>query len=136
MATRWTTEAVGTLGAMLLDNRSLSEIKMKITDRSDDAIVAKAKKMFNYGEITIDGEIRFYPNMKNRKGGKRRAATNDVQVSVAASVPILRAEPRRIISHDALFANSLAIKFLVENNLSTDPKIIYEQSLLILKGLV
>lgn len=137
MAARWLQDELNTFEHNLVDGFPVQQMMELIPGRSEGAIIQKAQA-FGFGVITSkeDGITRFYSGLKHRQGEERIAATNDVQVAVAVEVPTLLAEPQRIVSHDALFANNLAVKFLVENNLSTDPKMVYEQSLLILKGLV
>ncbi len=137
MATKWSQHELSVLTQNLVDEFPVQQMMELIPDRSEGAITQKAQE-YGFGVITSkeDGITRFYLGLKRRQGEERIVATNDVQVAVAAPVPTLFAEPRRIIANNGLEANSLAVQFLQEHRFPVEPENVYMLSSYIRKGLV
>lgn len=135
MAARWTERELSTLSHNLVDGFSVPDMRELLhTRRTEGAIIQKALKQ-NFRTETSDGITRFHHGVTRRRGGRRSAATNDVQVAVATDVPALAAEPRgEIIPYNGLSANALAVQMLREKNLSINPDIVHSLSVHILQG--
>lgn len=131
MAALWSSHELSML-SNLSDGITLDQIMQFIPNRSAGAVIQQAlKRNYRIETSKVDGIARFYQGVTRRRGGRRMAATNNLQVAV--EVPTIQVEPPRIIVNTGLQANNLAIRMLTENNLSADPDIIYQLSLHILK---
>ena len=135
MAALWTGRELSTLSQNLHDGFPVQQMMQLIPSRTEGAIIQKALEQ-NYRVETsrTDKITRFYYGVTRRRGGQRIVATEDVQVSVATEALMEHLEPEtRIITHDGLSANTLAVQMLIENDLSVDPDIVHALSLHILK---
>lgn len=135
MAARWTQYEMTTLLHNLSDGFPVHRMMELLHHRrSEGAIIQQAlRRNYRTETSTVDGITRFYQGVTRRRSELRNAATNDVEVPVAAEVPTIHAEQQRIVPHDGLSANTLAVQILTENNLSVDPDIVYTLSSHILK---
>lgn len=143
MADRWTASELTTLQNNLVEGITLNHIVQLLVPRTDGAIIQQAQKRgYRIEKSKDDSAQRFYKGVPRRN---RRSSSSTVQatpvedsesLTVSSTASVTHAEPPPIIANMNIEANNLAVKFLLENNLRTDSKMIYEQSLLVLKGML
>lgn len=133
MAAQWTQNELTTLSRYLNDGFPVYLMMSHIPSRTEGAILQQALRLsYSVKTFKDDGIKRFYHGVN-----RRSTTTENVQVSVADEAPMRHSEPAtRIVPYDGFSANSLAVRMLIENNLSVDPDIIYQLSLHILKGML
>ncbi|MDD3597089.1 hypothetical protein [Sulfuricurvum sp.] len=135
MAQQWSSNELSTLLKHLHDGFPVYLMMRHIPYRTEGAIIQQAlRRNYRIETYKDDGIKRFYHGVTRRRGGQRIATTEDTQLSVATEALIRHLEPEtRIIQHDGLSANTLAVRMLTENNLSVDPDIVCMLSKHILK---
>lgn len=148
MAAKWTDDELTVLTQNLVDGFPVQRMKELISSRERGGAIQLKAQDFDYGVTTskVDGIKRFYADIKSRILRTRAVSEMDdvnhiVNTIEAAqltqAVPsnaVQHVEPEtRIIQHDGLSANTLAVRMLTENNLSVDPDMVCMLSKHILK---
>ncbi|HEX5329986.1 hypothetical protein [Sulfuricurvum sp.] len=131
MAQKWSPTELTTLLKYLNDGFPVYLMMRHIPYRSEGAIIQQAlRRNYRIETYKDDGIKRFYHGVTRR----RSTVTENLEVSVAAEFLMEHLEPEtRIIAHDGLSANTLAVRMLTENDLRIDPDIVHTLSLYILK---